>query len=199
MALTHQTTALIPSLISRIDNKTLRYATIFASVVLGSLLFAVSAKTHVPFYPVPMTMQVFAAFVLASAYGWRLGVATYVLYMLEGAFGLPVFSGTPERGIGLAYLAGPTLGYLIGFGCAIAAFGLYLEKFKSSPLWLSTLAALGCLGGIYLLGCAWLVQFVGFSQLLAVGVLPFVLGDIVKVVLAVLVAFGLQKSKKAAK
>ncbi|MBT7550852.1 MAG: biotin transporter BioY, partial [Gemmatimonadetes bacterium] len=83
--------------------------------VVGSLLLAVSSKISVPFYPVPMTMQTFVVLALGMAYGWRLGGTTVLLYLAEGAAGLPVFSGTPEKGIGLSYMLGGTGGYLIGF------------------------------------------------------------------------------------
>ena len=82
--------------------------------VAGSLLLWASAKISVPFWPVPMTMQPFVVLGLGAAFGWRLGMATVALYLLEGALGLPVFQGTPEKGIGLAYMAGPTGGYLAG-------------------------------------------------------------------------------------
>jgi biotin transport system substrate-specific component len=81
----------------------------------GSLLLTLSAKINVPFYPVPMTMQTFAVILIGAAFGWRLGTATVLFYLAQGAMGLPVFAGTPEKGIGLAYMAGPTGGYLLGF------------------------------------------------------------------------------------
>src|SRR3954466_15025888 len=84
-------------------------------VVLGTALLWASAKTQLPMWPVPMTMQSFVVLVLGMAYGPRLAVATISAYLFEGAFGLPVFAGTPEKGIGLAYMAGPTGGYLLGF------------------------------------------------------------------------------------
>ena len=74
-------------------------------VALGTVLLWISAKIQVPFYPVPMTMQTFVVLALGAAYGWRLGGLTVLAYLAEGAFGLPVFAGTPEKGIGLAYMA----------------------------------------------------------------------------------------------
>ncbi|MDH5749223.1 MAG: biotin transporter BioY, partial [Rhodospirillales bacterium] len=91
-----------------------------ALAVAGSLLLILSAKISIPFWPVPMTMQTFAVLVIGMAYGPRLGLATVLLYLAEGAFGMPVFAGTPEKGIGLAYMMGPTGGYLVGF--AVSAF-----------------------------------------------------------------------------
>ncbi|MFZ1681864.1 MAG: biotin transporter BioY, partial [Rhizobiaceae bacterium] len=90
-------------------------------VVAGSLALWASAKFQVPFYPVPMTLQTLVLFLIAATYGPRLAVATVGLYLVEGAVGLPVFAGAPEKGIGLAYMAGPTGGYLAGY---LAAAGL---------------------------------------------------------------------------
>ena len=89
-------------------------------VFLGSLLLTISAKIKIPFYPVPMTMQTLVVLIIGIGFGWKLGVATVMLYLFEGIIGLPVFSGTPEKGIGLVYFTGPTMGYLIGF--LVAAF-----------------------------------------------------------------------------
>ena len=83
--------------------------------LLGSIILAVSSKIKIPFYPVPMTMQTFVVLLIGIAFGWRLGVATVLLYLFEGIIGLPVFSGTPEKGLGLIYFTGPTMGYLLGF------------------------------------------------------------------------------------
>ena len=80
--------------------------------IVGTVLLTLSAKIQVPFYPVPMTMQTFMVLTLGMAYGWRLGGATLALYLAEGAIGLPVFAGTPEKGIGLVYMMGGTGGYL---------------------------------------------------------------------------------------
>src|SRR5256885_9623717 len=98
----------------------LRFA---ALAVLGSLALTLSAKLQVPFYPVPMTMQSLVVLLIGLAFGWRLGTATVLLYLAEGLAGLPVFAGTPEKGIGLAYMMGPTGGYLVGFVLAAAFLG----------------------------------------------------------------------------
>ncbi len=91
--------------------------------ISGTALLTIAAKIQVPFYPVPMTIQTFVVLALGMAYGWRLGGATLILYLAEGAVGLPVLAGTPEKGIGLAYMLGGTGGYLIGFAttCALAS------------------------------------------------------------------------------
>jgi biotin transport system substrate-specific component len=96
--------------------------------VAGTILLAISAKVHIPFWPVPLTMQTFVVLVLGMAFGWKLGAATMLLYLAQGAIGLPVFSGTPERGIGLAYMAGPTGGYLAGFVVGAALCGWLAGK-----------------------------------------------------------------------
>ena len=96
--------------------------------LVGTLALTVSAKTQIPFWPVPMTMQTFVVLVIGMAYGARLGVATIALYLLEGALGLPVFAGTPEKGVGLAYMMGPTGGYLLGFVAGAWLCGWLAER-----------------------------------------------------------------------
>ena len=100
---------------------------IFKSLIvifLGSILLAISAKVKIPFYPVPMTMQTFVVLFLGLSFGYKIGLATVSLYLIEGIIGLPVFSNSPERGIGLVYFTGPTMGYLVGFlfACLLASF-----------------------------------------------------------------------------
>ena len=93
------------------QSKLLKY--VFVALI-GSIVLAISSKIKIPFYPVPMTMQTFVILVIGIGFGWKLGLATVSLYLFEGIIGLPVFSGTPEKGIGLIYFTGPTMGYLIG-------------------------------------------------------------------------------------
>ena len=88
---------------------------IISITVLGTLLLTISAKVKIPFYPVPMTMQTFVVLFLGIAFGYKIGLLVVSLYLFEGIIGLPVFAGSPEKGIGLIYFAGPTMGYLIGF------------------------------------------------------------------------------------
>ena len=92
--------------------------------VAGSIALWISAKIQIPFYPVPVSMQTLVVLMIGMAFGWRLGAATVILYLAEGVAGLPVFAGTPEKGIGLAYMVGPTGGYLVGFVIAAAAVGV---------------------------------------------------------------------------
>ena len=104
------------------SQKVLKYLLI---TILGSILLTISAKIQIPFYPVPMTMQTFMVIFIGIAFGWKLGLATVLLYLSEGAIGLPVFAGTPEKGIGFMYFTGPTMGYLIGFLVAAYFSGLF--------------------------------------------------------------------------
>ena len=93
--------------------------------LLGTLLLTISAKVKIPFYPVPMTMQTFVILLIGITYGYKIGLATVTLYLLEGIFGLPVFASSPEKGIGVAYFIGPTMGYLVGFLVAVYFAGLF--------------------------------------------------------------------------
>ena len=102
----------------------------FLIVVLGSILLTISAKIKIPFYPVPMTMQTFVVLFLGISFGYKIAVATVIVYLVEGLLGLPVFSNTPEKGVGLAYFVGPTMGYLIGF--LFAAFFAGYLNFKTN-------------------------------------------------------------------
>jgi len=153
--------------------------------LVGTLALTISAKTQIPFWPVPMTMQTFVVLVIGMAYGTRLGVATMALYLLEGALGLPVFAGTPEKGVGLAYMMGPTGGYLLGFVAAAWLCGtLAARGFDRSPL--KTLVAMS-LGHalIFVFGVTWLAQLIGFDKAFATGVAPFWAATIVKTLLGV--------------
>ena len=93
--------------------------------LIGSIILAISSKIKIPFYPVPMTMQTFVIMFIGITFGWKLGVATIALYLFEGIIGLPVFSGTPEKGLGLVYFTGPTMGYLIGFIITVYLVGKF--------------------------------------------------------------------------
>ncbi|WP_282606152.1 biotin transporter BioY [Pelagibius sp. Alg239-R121] len=153
--------------------------------VFGSAALWISAKIQVPFFPVPMTMQTLVVLAIGMAYGWRLGAATILLYLAEGAAGLPVFAGTPEKGIGLAYMVGPTGGYLAGFLVAAVAVGWLAERGWDRSI-LKTAAAM-FIGNalIYLLGLLWLGTIVGWDKpVLDWGLLPFLPGDAAKLLLA---------------
>ncbi|WP_245602411.1 biotin transporter BioY [Fodinicurvata fenggangensis] len=151
-------------------------------MLAGTLVLAISAKVQVPFWPVPITMQSLAVLVIGMSFGFRLGVATLALYLVEGAVGLPVFAS----GAGLAYLAGPTSGYLFGFVAAAAAAGWLAERGWDRNIWLSMVAM--TLGTLILMGCgvAWLATLIGFEQALASGFTPFIAGGVLKIVLGAL-------------
>ena len=153
--------------------------------VIGSALLWLSAKIQVPFWPVPMTMQTFVVLTLGMAYGWRLGAATVMLYLVEGAAGLPVFAGTPEKGIGLAYMLGGTGGYLVGFVLAAAVCGYLAERGWDRRVVTTALAMLVGNALIYIPGLLWLGSLFGWDKpIVEWGLTPFILGDVVKLALA---------------
>ena len=154
------------------------------AVVLGSSLLWASAKVQVPFWPVPITLQTYVVLSLGALLGWRLGAATVAAYLIEGAIGLPVFAGTPANGLGLAYMAGATGGYLAGYLAAVALVGMLVERG-----WDRTVG--GTVGALLLgetailgMGCAWLAVLFGWENAVSYGFGPFLLGDAVKLVLA---------------
>ncbi|MHA1152397.1 MAG: biotin transporter BioY [Alphaproteobacteria bacterium] len=151
----------------------------------GTALLTLAAKIQVPFYPVPMTLQTLAVLALGMAYGWRLGAATLLLYTAEGALGLPVFAGTPEKGIGLAYMLGGTGGYLVGFVLAAAVCGWLAERgWDRSAVRTAAAMAIGN-AIIYVPGLLWLGALLGWDKpILAWGLTPFLLGDLTKLALA---------------
>jgi len=167
----------------------LRYAIL---AVLGSLLIAVSSKIQVPFYPVPMTMQTLVVLAIGMAYGLRLGGATLLLYLAEGASGLPVFAGTPEKGIGLAYMMGPTGGYLLGFLLAAVMVGWLAERGFDRNVFTAALAMLAGNVLIYAPGVLWLGAVVGWDKpVLEWGLTPFLWGDAFKLALAAVLMPGI--------
>ncbi|MFK8076438.1 MAG: biotin transporter BioY [Granulosicoccus sp.] len=153
--------------------------------VVGSGALWVSAKINIPFWPVPLSMQTFVVLVIGMAMGSRLGVATVLLYLAEGALGLPVFSGTPEKGIGLAYMMSTTGGYLIGFVLAAGVVGYLAERGWDRSIFTTAVAMLIGNMVIYTIGLLWLGTVVGWDKpILEWGLMPFLLGDTVKLVLA---------------
>ena len=153
--------------------------------VIGSLIIWQAAKIQIPFYPVPMTMGTFAVLVIGMAYGWRLGTATVLLYLAEGIMGLPVFAGTPEKGIGLAYMLGGTGGYLVGYVLAAAAVGTLAEHGWDKNILTTGLAMLVGNALIYVPGLLWLGILFGWDKpIIQWGLAPFVLADLAKLALA---------------
>lgn len=152
-----------------------------ALAVIGTILMTISAKIKVPFFPVPMTMQLLVTMLIGAAYGWRLAGAAMLLYLAQGASGLPVFAGTPEKGIGLAYMAGPTGGYLLGFFLAAVIVGWLAERGWDR----SVITAFGAMvlgtAAIYAPGIIWLSYLIGFEKAVTFGLYPFVAGDLLKI------------------
>ncbi|WP_404385654.1 biotin transporter BioY [Caenispirillum salinarum] len=152
-------------------------------VVLGVLVLATLASVHVPFWPVPMTLQTLAVLALAAVYGCRLGTAAVLAYLLVGAAGMPVFAGTPGRGVGLAYMTGPTGGYLLGFVLAAALVGALADRGWDRRLFGAGMAMTLGLAVIMGGGWAWLATLMGPVEALAAGVVPFLPAEVVKVCL----------------
>jgi biotin transport system substrate-specific component len=148
--------------------------------VIGSILLVISAKIQVPFWPVPMTMQTLVVLVLGVAYGWRLAGATVLLYLAQGALGLPVFAA----GGGLAYMAGPTAGYLVGFLLAAVAVGWLAERGWDRSVRVTLAAMLVGTVIIFACGIAWLSTLIGLPQAISAGLVPFLLSEAVKIALA---------------
>jgi len=156
-----------------------------AVVLAGSVLLTVSAKLQIPFWPVPMTLQTLVVLALGMALGPRLGAMAVIAYLAQGAMGLPVFAGTPEKGIGIAYMLGTTGGYLIGFVIAAFVTGLLARRAWDRNVFTTVAAML--LGNviIYACGLLWLGSIVGWDKpVLAWGMTPFLLGDLAKIVIA---------------
>ena len=154
----------------------------------GVVLLTVSAKLKIPFYPVPMTMQTFMVLVIGMAFGWRLGAATLFAYLAAGAMGLPVFAGTPEKGLGLVYMTGPTGGYLLGFLLGAIATGFLAERGWDRRASTTFLAMLVGNIVIYVPGLMWLGAVLGWEKpIIEWGLTPFLLGDLAKIALAMLV------------
>ena len=162
-------------------------------IIFGSVALTISAKIKIPFYPVPMTMQTFVVLLLGLSFGYKIGLSAVSLYLLEGIAGLPVFSNSPERGIGLVYFTGPTMGYLIGFlsACYLASF----IKLNDSFFVILTKLTLA-VSTIYILGVIWLGILIGWEKpIFSLGVAPFLLAETFKVLLLSLLVKKLIKSK----
>ena len=163
-------------------------------VFMGTVLLAVSSKIKIPFYPVPMTMQTLVVLIIGAGFGWKLGVATIALYLFEGIIGLPVFSGTPEKGIGLIYFTGPTMGYLVGFLSAVFLAGYF--NLKSNIFIIFSKLVIAVLT-IYLFGVLWLGTLIGWDKpILELGVTPFLLAELFKICLLAILAKKIIKFRK---
>ena len=174
-----------------------KIAKVILVAVLGTLLLTISAKIKIPFYPVPMTMQTFVVLFLGITLGPRIGLLTISLYLFEGIFGLPVFAGTPEKGIGLVYFTGPTMGYLIGFLVAVYFSG----SFKYDKGLINTfLKLIFSVSFIYIFGLIWLGTLIGWDKpIFKLGAQPFLLAELFKMLLLLFLTPTLLKAKKLIK
>ena len=167
---------------------------IFLISILGSILLTISAKIKIPFYPVPMTMQTFVVLFLGISFGYKVGVITIILYLLEGISGLPVFSNSPEKGIGIAYFVGPTMGYLIGFifACFLAGYFKYTSNYLINFLKILISTSI-----IYIFGILWLGTLIGWDKpILQLGMFPFLLAELFKILLLTLLLSKIIKLRK---
>ena len=173
------------------NSKIIKYAFV---ALLGSILLAISSKVKIPFYPVPMTMQTLVVIMIGIAFGWKLGLATISLYLFEGILGMPVFSGTPEKGVGLTYFTGPTMGYLIGFLVAVFLAGKFVYNNNLMQNFLKILLATSF---IYLLGIIWLGSLIGWDKpIFKLGVQPFLLAELFKILIATFAIKQILKLRK---
>ena len=174
-----------------------KIAKIIFVALLGTLLLTISAKIKIPFYPVPMTMQTFIVLLLGITLGPKIGLLTVSLYLFEGIFGLPVFAGTPEKGIGLVYFTGPTMGYLIGFLFAVYFAGSF--KYDKGPINIF-LKLIFSVSFIYIFGLIWLGTLIGWDKpVFKLGAEPFLLAELFKILLLLFLTPTLLKAKKLIK
>ena len=161
--------------------------------LVGTIILAISSKIKIPFYPVPMTMQTLVILIIGVGFGWKLGVVTISLYLFEGMIGLPVFSGSPEKGIGIAYFTGPTMGYLLGFLATVYISGKFIFDNNIAKNFLKLFFATSL---IYILGVLWLGILIGWNKpILQLGVQPFLLAELFKILIATLAINQIRKIK----
>ena len=158
-------------------------------IIFGSFLLAVSSKVQVPFWPVPMTMQTFVVFLIGTSYGWKLSFFTVFAYIIEGALGLPVFA----TGAGLAYLVGPTAGYIYGMLLAAIIIGFLSEKGFSNTYFMSLVSLLIGSAVIFIIGVVYLGSIIGYDKAINFGLLPFIPSELFKIALAVALIPSLSK------
>ncbi len=162
--------------------------------IVGSILITISAKIKIPFYPVPMTMQTFMVLFIGIAFGYKIGLLTVALYLFEGIIGIPVFANSPEKGVGIIYFTGPTMGYLIGFLVAVFLAG-YFEYEKN--LIYNFLKLLFSVSFIYIFGLLWLGTLIGWDKpIFKLGAQPFLLAELFKILILVFLSPYVKKLKK---
>ena len=173
------------------SSKVLKYVLI---IILGSIALTISAKIKIPFYPVPMTMQTFVVLFLGLSFGYKIGLATVGLYLVEGIFGLPVFSNSPEKGVGWIYFTGPTMGYLIGF--LLATFLAGYLNFKTNIIFVFFKLIIS-VSVIYISGVLWLGNLIGWDKpIIQFGVTPFLLAELFKILLLTIIIKQILKLRK---
>ena len=177
-----------------VKSQNLRILKYILIIFLGSILLTISSKIKIPFYPVQITMQTFVVLFLGMSFGYKIGLATVSLYLIEGIIGLPVFSNSPEKGVGLVYFTGPTMGYLIGF--LISTFLAGNFDFKGNLL-NSFIKLLISVSTIYILGVFWLGSLIGWDKpIIQLGVTPFLLAEMFKIIILTLLAKNIFKLRK---
>jgi biotin transport system substrate-specific component len=163
-------------------------------IFISSIILAISAKIKIPFYPVPMTMQTFVVLFLGISFGYKIALSAVILYLVEGILGLPVFSNSPERGVGLAYFIGPTMGYLIGF--LSASFLASLIKLEDN-YFIIFFKLLLSVSTIYFLGILWLGNMIGWDKpIIELGVMPFLLAEFFKISILTILTKKILKLRK---
>ena len=173
------------------NQKMLKYVLL---TILGSIILTISAKIKIPFYPVPMTMQTFVVLFLGISFGYKIAIATVSLYLVEGMFGLPVFSNSPEKGVGIVYFTGPTMGYLIGFIFATFFAGYINLKTNIIFIFLKLILSVSI---IYILGLLWLGILIGWDKpIFEIGAKPFLLAELFKILILTILTKKLIKIRK---
>ena len=179
------TTAQNPFLVhSLLQNRTgqdkLSLLAMILLVIGGTMTLAVSAHVQIPLYPVPVTMQTMVVLLIGMSYGPRLGGVTIAAYLAQGAMGLPVFAG----GAGPLYMAGPTGGYLVGFLVSAILMGYLAERGWGKSLVNTGVAMVIGTAVIFFFGVAWLSTIIGLSGAITHGLMPFLVGAVLKIVIA---------------
>ena len=173
------------------NQKILKYIIL---VLVGTVALTISSKIKIPFYPVPMTMQTFVVLFLGISFGYKIGLATVGLYLFEGIIGIPVFASSPEKGVGVVYFFGPTMGYLIGFLLATFLAGYMNLKTNIFLIFLKLSLSVSV---IYILGMLWLGYLVGWDKpIFLMGAKPFLLAELFKVFLLTIMTRGIINLRK---
>jgi len=189
------TTAIHKSVLSEVilprDSRQAKLVKQIALVLVGVMLLVLSAKIKIPMIPVPMTMGTFAVLSIGAVYGPRLGLMTIIGYMIVGALGFDVFASSSSEKFGVSYMMGSTGGYLVGYVLAILVLGWTARQgWDRSVLKMAAAMVLGNVI-IYVPGLLWLATLYGWDQpILAWGLTPFLMGDLVKLGLAALLLPG---------